>query len=564
MEMRGADVAETTTNQGEQSSEKKSFRTEVDTSAPFESVKDAVTMFGGIGYWKPLHSKIITCVPSHSEQQHTVELSAEKLEEQASVLEKELILKERETLDVLKELESTKKLVEELKSKIQKEQSKVNLNLQLGECDRKSVVEENEEKENQMSQLNVLQPSNQGFAAQLSSTPGLILQELKQAKLNLTRTTIDLADVRTSVESLNKKLEKERISLEKTRERLAQNTSKISSLEEELNNTRLRLQIAKGTEIKDASDDPSVITTELQRLSSEAENFKIMGESAKAEVMRTMSEIEQTKTMIRTAEIRLVAARKMKEAARAAEAFALAEINALSNHESESLPGNQITLSFEEYTALTCKAQDAEEQSRKRVANAMLEVDETNLSNMDILKRVEEATEEVKTSKKALEEALERVEAANRDKVAVEEALRNWRSEGHKRRSIQNSTKFKNSCSSHHWRDPRLLDVNGLHLVNDDAKPVLKSTLSIGQILSRKLLQPQGFEAGEKISMQQNVSLGQMLGKQNTDPPIDRQVEKGTGHKLFSTKRNNKFGFARFSHILSKQKKNKKPTLNLR
>ncbi|XP_058753088.1 WEB family protein At2g38370-like isoform X1 [Vicia villosa] len=547
----------TTTYQDKPSSSKNAGL--IDTSVPFESVKEAVHRFGGVGSWKSFHL-------SHSSKQHCIEeFDTEKLEEQARVLEKELSLKERETFDVLKELDRTRRLAEDLKSKLQKEESEAKLNLEISARDKKLDV-----KENQSSPSEVVCPMKECLKPSHVSSPGLILMELKQAKLNLTKTTHDFADVRATVDSLNKKLEKERMSLEKTRERLTSNHSKISSLEDELNQTKLRVQVAKG----DASGNPLDVTTELQKLRSEAENFRKGRESAQSEVLKTMSEIELTRAMIRTAKSRLVAAKKMKKASRAAEASALAEINALSNSNHRGSPREctpkreEITLSMDEYITLTRKARDAEEQSKKRIANAKLEVDEASSSRMEILKRVNEATKEAITGKKALEEALERVTAADRGKLEVEEALRKWRSDSHKRRSStnNNSTKFKNPGPSNQRRDFTLLDVNGLNLVNDEVKPVLKPTLSIGQILSRKLFRPEECEGhGEKASVKQKVSLGQMLGKHNDvdGALIDEQVDKENDQKQFSAKRK-KFGFARFSLLLPKQHKKKKPMRNLR
>lgn len=491
------------------------------------------------------------------------ELDVAKLEEQASHLEKDLIVKERETLDVLKELEKTKLIMDELKQKLQKEASEVN-SVQQANAGETNVIPalKEEEKENNVNEGGNLN-SVEGVCPYPSAAPGLILMELKQAKLNLSRTTTDLADIRSSVDSFNKKLEKERLALDKTRERLTQNSSKISSLEEELNQTKLKLQLAKDAESKGGSENPLDISKELHRLNSEVEQFKKVGEDARSEVLRATQEIEQTRTRIRTAEVRLVAARKMKEAARAAEAVALAEIKAISNNDGST----GITLTFEGYSSLVRRARDAEELSKKRVVDAMEHVDDANISNMEILKKVEEATEEVKTSRKALEEALSRVDAANKGKLAVEEALRKWRSEhGQRRRSIHNSTKFKNSSVSHHRRDSRLLDVNGLNLVTDGSTPVLKPTLSIGQILSRKLLLPEDLQIGVsgKDSVKPKVSLGQMLSKQNGELPSSLRPEKENVQKHFSGKRK-KFGFARLSLLLAKQsKKKKRTTLNLR
>eukprot|EP00250_Pteridium_aquilinum_P026403 c32957_g1_i1 orf=2-2485(-) len=289
---------------------------------------------------------------------------------------------------------------------------------------------------------------------------GRVLQELDEVKRNLSKAAEDGASLSSSARVLQAEVAARQRELERAHETEQIACATLASLQDELCSVRALVLAAHANEVK-AREAKRTLPNAIKQLASEADVAKAASKVAKEEIHKGKLDLEEAKAAMSTGSSKLHAAQKEAEAARASEAMALAEFKALSESEGKMIDSEvgskeeriAVSISLEEYRALSNAGHEAEEAGTKKVSVFLTQVEEAKASQQDAQEKLDIAFKELEALKKGLEEAQKKADDAQAEKLSVEAELRKWRAEHEKGRKTGSNP---SSVSTSAAQSPRL------------------------------------------------------------------------------------------------------------
>ncbi|CDY62582.1 BnaA10g28710D [Brassica napus] len=272
----------------------------IDTAAPFESVKDAVSKFGGITDWKA--HKIQTI-----EKRKTVDQELEKIQEDMPEYKKQAFVAEEAKQQVVMELERTKSVVEELKMELEKaekeeQQAKQDSDLaklrveemEHGIADASSIAVK--------TQLEVAKVRNVSAVYELRVDSVLAAKEVEKQMTGLTIEVIATKKLLESARAAHLEAEENKLEAAMARDQDVYNREKeLKMVEEEIERFRQEMHASDDVRIK--IETASVLQQDLRAEITSYKDDNMMIEKRnnsdiQAAVDSTRKELEEVKSNI--------------------------------------------------------------------------------------------------------------------------------------------------------------------------------------------------------------------------------------------------------------------------
>nr|CAB3453592.1 unnamed protein product [Digitaria exilis] len=280
-------------------------------------------------------------------------------------------------------------------------------------------------------------------------------RQMISARVKLAKSRKELEDMRADIKkakdevrilwnaaaTLRADIERQEADLGALRHKEHLSSVSVSSIQEELSNKAYELNIVH--ERTKAAEMPA----ELQQATKVMEQANSKAQMARHEVAKAREEADQAKAQVNVVKLRLEAVSREILAVNTSEEIATNSANALQEYKQETpidpqadrVSDNYVTISLEEYDALSKKAQDAEGLDKKRVIKAVEKIKQAKDAEVRSLNQLEQLAKKMNERKLELRAAQEKANSAQYGKLTMENELRKRRAKHEQQRDAGES-----------------------------------------------------------------------------------------------------------------------------